>query len=94
MRKDSVCVFTIHESLPALISPEGLMRLLTEVEQHKLSCQTRSNKHCCSTSILRLGVIKNGAQLSLVSSQSPSLCGVPDLSWLIALSVALVAADS
>lgn len=47
----------------------------------------RSSRRCCPTSILRPGVIKNGARLSPASSPLPSLCGVPDLSRLIALSV-------
>lgn len=71
-----------------------LMRVLTDDKQQKLLYQTRSSQHCCFTSILGPGIIKNGAQLRQVSSLLPSLCGVPDLSWLIAFSVALPAPAS
>lgn len=66
------------------------MRVLTNKKQYP----TTLSQRCCSTSILGLAVIKNGAELRQVLSLLQSLRGVPDLGWLIALSVALGAPDS
>lgn len=88
-RSEDLCGSSSLLSLPSLIFPPGRINegawLMTSSRMSLYPA--RSSRRCCPTSILRPGVIKNGARLSPASSPLPSLCGVPDLSRLIALSV-------